>query len=120
MVGITSEPRQERPMAEMLHRAARVLSLVRQTREGQLYDPRSASPALRITEEQVPNLFGGYHHRWSPSIHTLFLAARLEDRFLLSDADVLIRGVARDNTGVITNTLQGIARSLSIDPAASP
>lgn len=85
----------------------------------QLYDPRSASPALRITEEQVPNLFGGYHHRWSPSIHTLFLAARLEDRFLLSDADVLIRGVARDNTGVITNTLQGIARSLSIDPAAS-
>lgn len=80
----------------------------------QLYDARSASRALRINDEQVPNLFAGYHHKWSPGLQTLLLASRLEDRFSLSDANVLLRGVARDNAGTITNTLQGIARNLNL------
>ena len=43
----------------------------------QLYDQSSGSPALRTKETQVPNLYAGYHHEWSPGVHTLFLAARL-------------------------------------------
>jgi len=33
---------------------------------------------LQVTEGQEPNAFLGYHHEWSPGVHTLFLAARLE------------------------------------------
>ena len=40
----------------------------------QYYNPSSASPDWRFNETQQPNLFLGYHHEWSPGVHTLFLA----------------------------------------------
>lgn len=50
-----------------------------------LYDPASATPGLRVEERQDPDFYAGWHHAWSPGIHTLFLAARLEDNFKLTD-----------------------------------
>lgn len=49
------------------------------------YSPSQAKPDLRATENQDPNLFAGWHHTWSPGIHTLLLAARLTDRLELRD-----------------------------------
>jgi Tfp pilus assembly protein PilF len=40
----------------------------------QYYNQSSASPDWRYGETQQPNLFLGYHHEWSPGVHTLFLA----------------------------------------------
>jgi len=49
------------------------------------YNPAQAKPDLRVTENQEPNLFAGWHHTWSPGIHTLLLAARLTDQLELRD-----------------------------------
>jgi outer membrane receptor protein involved in Fe transport/Tfp pilus assembly protein PilF len=43
------------------------------------YNQNAASPTLRVNEQQEPNISLGYHHEWSPGVHTLFLAARLND-----------------------------------------
>jgi len=86
----------------------------------QFYDQRSASPTLRVKEKQEPNLLAGYHHEWSPGLHTIFLAARLEDNFVLSDSNILIRGVFRDRPGgVVTNTVEQLCRDIGIDPASA-
>ncbi|HMP81432.1 MAG TPA: FecR domain-containing protein [Verrucomicrobiota bacterium] len=72
-----------------------------------LYDPDSTSPYLSVDECQSPNLLVGYHHEWSPGNHTLFLGARLDDKFSLSDQYVLIPGVIRDrSTGEVVDTVQ--------------
>ncbi len=42
----------------------------------QYYDQANASPDFRLDETQQPNLFLGYHHEWSPGVHTLFFATR--------------------------------------------
>lgn len=38
---------------------------------------------LQLRERQEPLLFLGYDHKWSEGVHTLFLGARLEDKFEL-------------------------------------
>ena len=43
------------------------------------YNQNLASPTFRMNEQQEPNVSLGYHHEWSPGVHTLFLAARLND-----------------------------------------
>jgi Tfp pilus assembly protein PilF len=40
------------------------------------YNQSAASPDLLLNETQEPNLFLGYHHEWSPGVHTLFFATR--------------------------------------------
>jgi tetratricopeptide (TPR) repeat protein len=40
------------------------------------FNQSGASPDFRESETQVPNLFLGYHHEWSPGVHTLFFANR--------------------------------------------
>ncbi|MGD0351619.1 MAG: TonB-dependent receptor [Verrucomicrobiota bacterium] len=45
----------------------------------EFYDQNAASPTYRLNEQQEPNVSLGYHHEWSPGVHTLFLAARLND-----------------------------------------
>ena len=50
-----------------------------------LYDPRTATPGLRVNEKQEPDLYAGWHHSWSPGHHTLLLISRLDDRFSLFD-----------------------------------
>jgi tetratricopeptide (TPR) repeat protein len=44
--------------------------------KNEYYNQSSASPDFRQTETQAPNVFLGYHHEWSPGVHTLFLATR--------------------------------------------
>lgn len=56
----------------------------------QYYDPRDASRTLRVDEEQEPNLFVGYHHEWSPGMHTLLLAGRLDDTLKLSEPNTTV------------------------------
>ena len=43
------------------------------------------NPGLRTKESQEPMILGGYHHEWSPGVHTLFLAGRLQDTFEYTD-----------------------------------
>lgn len=53
----------------------------------QYYDQNSASKTLRVREYQDPNAFIGWHHEWSPGVHTLFLGGRLADTLKLNDPD---------------------------------
>ena len=47
----------------------------------QYYNPDMENPDVRYHETQDPMVSLGYHHEWSPGVHTLFLAARLDDTF---------------------------------------
>ena len=73
----------------------------------QYYDPQAADPNLRVTESQTPNLHAGYHHEWSPQMHTLLLVGRLQDRLALSTAVVTIPGVVRDDSGEVIARVEG-------------
>jgi Tfp pilus assembly protein PilF len=70
----------------------------------QYYDQTKASPSLRITEKQQPNLFLGYHHEWSPGAHTLFLAGRIDDTLTLQDGDPKLLFL-RYMTGEVTRVI---------------
>lgn len=55
----------------------------------QYYDPdASARPGFRLEETQAPLLLAGWHHEWSPGIHTLFLGGRLVNDQHASDTGV--------------------------------
>lgn len=43
------------------------------------YNPSNAPSGFRANEDQTPIVGLGYHHEWSPGIHTLFYATRLKD-----------------------------------------
>ncbi len=43
-----------------------------------------ASRDVRVQEEQSPTVTLGYHHEWSPGVHTLLLASRVEDDYSLN------------------------------------
>jgi len=45
----------------------------------EFYNQNLASPTYRASEKQEPNISLGYHHEWSPGVHTLLLGARLND-----------------------------------------
>ncbi|MBI3416623.1 MAG: TonB-dependent receptor [Verrucomicrobia bacterium] len=64
----------------------------------QYYNQADASQNLRVREKQEPNLFVGFHHEWSPGMHTLLLAGRLHDDFRLSDLAVPTLTLSRDPT----------------------
>jgi outer membrane receptor protein involved in Fe transport len=51
----------------------------------QHYDPSMANQNVRYNETQNPNISLGYNHEWSPGVHTLFLATRLNDDFSLTN-----------------------------------
>ena len=52
------------------------------------YEPNESSRVRRVSEEQAPNLFAGWHRAWSPANHTLLLVSRLTDSFELRDDGV--------------------------------
>jgi tetratricopeptide (TPR) repeat protein len=83
----------------------------------QYYNPDDASPSLHTEECQSPNLFVGYHHEWSPGNHTLFLGARLDDRFSLTDQNVIIPGVILGPAGEVVGTVDQIGQSFGITNA---
>jgi Tfp pilus assembly protein PilF len=72
----------------------------------QYYNQNAASRTLRITETQVPNLFAGYHREWSPGIHTLFLAGRLQDTFNLNDPAAMAFVTTKNGAGQIVGVAQ--------------
>jgi tetratricopeptide (TPR) repeat protein len=44
------------------------------------YNPTDGvNPGFRVNEDQTPIVGLGYHHEWSPGVHTLFYATRLKD-----------------------------------------
>jgi len=43
----------------------------------QYYNPADARPYFRFDEEQQPIVVGGWHHEWSPGVHTLVFGGRL-------------------------------------------
>lgn len=49
------------------------------------YDPAQAQPGFWANESQEPTLYAGWHHEWSPGVHTLFLYGRLEDSLTFHD-----------------------------------
>jgi tetratricopeptide (TPR) repeat protein len=51
----------------------------------QYYNPTNANPGARVSEDQNPIVGLGYHHDWSPGVHTLFFAARLEDSLAVTN-----------------------------------
>lgn len=70
----------------------------------QYYDPNSANTTFRGNEKQEPILELGYHHEWSPGVHTLFYFARIDD------------------TASFTNQFQPtiVTSRLGIEPGVSP
>ena len=51
----------------------------------QYFDQAEANSGVRVHERQEPILALGYHREWSPGVHTLFLAARLQDTLSLTN-----------------------------------
>jgi len=51
----------------------------------QYYDPTQASPGYGFEEQQQPLLAAGYHHEWSPGVHTLLLGGWLDSKATFSD-----------------------------------
>ena len=51
----------------------------------QYYNPTNANPQARVNEDQTPNLALGYHHEWSPGVHTLLFATRLDDSLTVTN-----------------------------------
>jgi Tfp pilus assembly protein PilF len=52
---------------------------------GALANAPAPSATFRGDERQEPSIYVGYHHEWEPGIHTLFLAAHLNDTLRLND-----------------------------------
>jgi len=72
--------------------------------DGTITNLPAPSFGLRVHETQEPNVFAGYHHEWSPGIHTLLLAGRLNDRFSLTEPNVAIQTIERGANGMAINT----------------
>jgi outer membrane receptor protein involved in Fe transport/Tfp pilus assembly protein PilF len=51
----------------------------------QYYNPTNATQGFRVNEDQTPNVGLGYHHEWSPGVHTLLFATRLEDSLTVTN-----------------------------------
>ncbi len=52
----------------------------------QYYAPSMASPDYRFKETQDPTFVLGYHHEWSPGVHTLLLLARINDTYSFTNS----------------------------------
>jgi len=52
----------------------------------QFYAPSMASPDYRFKETQDPTIVLGYHHEWSPGVHTLLLLARINDTYSFTNS----------------------------------
>jgi hypothetical protein len=70
----------------------------------QFYTSSMASPDVRFKEKQEPIVGLGYHHEWSPGVHTLFFATRLDDTgsFTNSSQPSLLMNRPDDPSGVPT------------------
>ena len=77
----------------------------------QYYNPNLANPDVQGKESQDPNVLLGFNHEWSPGVHTLFLAARLNDNISFTNptSPTLVAFAPEFTPGVPTLTsVQGI------------
>jgi tetratricopeptide (TPR) repeat protein/outer membrane receptor protein involved in Fe transport len=78
----------------------------------QYYAQTNFSAGLHLKESQEPNAFVGYHHEWSPGIHTLIFAGRLHDYFRMQDPAASIPFLRRSG-GAIT-AVSTVPQSISL------
>jgi tetratricopeptide (TPR) repeat protein len=69
---------------------------------GRLTNAPAPSFTQRLTENQEPNVFVGYHREWTPGVHTLLLAGRLDDTFTRRDRNAPFRVLSLDAAGNVT------------------
>ena len=72
----------------------------------QYYAQSMASPTLRVTEVQDPNIYLGYHHEWAPGIDTLILAGRLQDTLTQNDPNSIALITTKNAGGQIVSVSQ--------------
>ena len=51
----------------------------------QYYNPTNANAGYHLNEDQTPMVGLGYHHEWSPGVHTLAFVARLDDSLTVTN-----------------------------------
>lgn len=56
----------------------------------QYFNQARASKTLRVRERQEPNLYLGYHREWSPGVHTLLMANRVDDTLFINEPSPLL------------------------------
>ncbi len=72
----------------------------------QYYDQAAAANApFRFRDWQEPILIVGYHHEWSPGVHTLLLASRLSDTYSVTNLRAPTYLVAADEQGTVLQIL---------------
>ncbi len=65
----------------------------------QYYQQANASRRARSTETQEPIIIAGYHHEWTPGIHTLLLASRADDTLKYRDPNSAFLFLQKDSSG---------------------
>jgi Flp pilus assembly protein TadD len=65
------------------------------------YSPSNATLGFRVEEKQEPTLYAGWHHEWSPGIHTLLLGSRLDDTLSYTNPEPNVLFLRRNSTGII-------------------
>jgi hypothetical protein len=78
----------------------------------QRYDQSMVRTNFEYDETQTPLLAVAYHHEWQPGVHTLFLAARLQDDLHYSDTGVQQQILFTNGAGHVTS-----AAELGVNPA---
>jgi Tfp pilus assembly protein PilF len=80
------------------------------------YAPSNSQASLRVHESQEPNIYLGYHHEWSPGVHTLFLAARLTGDETIDDSNSG-QLLADEFLGPISSIVAfGVNQTLTVSP----
>src|SRR5206468_10711993 len=74
----------------------------------QYHDPHQAHEHFRFDEYQHPIVVGGWHHEWSPGMHTLLLGGRLENEQHFSDRGVAPLVFTEEPNGDIRSRVNGL------------
>ena len=68
----------------------------------QYFDPRQADRDFRFGEFQRPWVVGGFHHEWTPGVHTLLLGGRLVNDQRIRDLNLPRSIITRNSSNEIT------------------
>ncbi len=72
----------------------------------QYYNQASAAnDPFRFDDKQEPILVAGYHHEWSPGVHTLVLASRLSDIYSVTNPLQTTFVLGKDADGVVAGLI---------------
>ena len=72
-----------------------------------------ANPDYRFKETQDPTVVLGYHHEWSPGVHTLLLLARINDTYSFTNSTQPTLVAFRPELNPIT--MPGVTTLTSVD-----